>query len=315
MFLVAELIIVMGFSVVYYIMAITGSGSDASAFEIQSMYADLIRNNAVIITLLSAVLIIAFSVWMLKNDEKRLKYNILYKELPIPAYAAAAIMGAAFCVGLNFFFSIIDIYSMLGHEEGGSVLFGGNIVLAIITICIVTPLAEELVFRNLFYKRLREYASFLPAALLSSLMFAVYHLDVIQGIYAFITGMALAFIFEKTDFVVVPFLFHAAANTTSYILSYMITDAIEQRIMVIVIFSCFLISAAGILYFAKKVQVGYSLKEIPEQETPVHDEEFRSGREYINTANDVQDLDGERPHEDVEGTDEMSNDNDLNHTL
>lgn len=80
---------------------------------------------------------------------------------------------------------------------------------------IVAPISEELVFRQVIYKRLRGISPLWVAVIISALMFGLYHGNLVQGIYAFIMGCLLALVYEWTGSFVAPVLFHMIANHLS----------------------------------------------------------------------------------------------------
>lgn len=80
---------------------------------------------------------------------------------------------------------------------------------------IVAPISEELLFRQVIYKRLRQISPLWVAVIVSATIFGVYHGNLVQGIYAFIMGCFLALVYEWTGSFVAPVLFHMVANHLS----------------------------------------------------------------------------------------------------
>lgn len=86
-----------------------------------------------------------------------------------------------------------------GYTENAAPAFQGqNPVLLIVATVILGPIAEEITFRGMTYRRIRYYLGSVPAMLLSSALFGLYHGNVIQFVYAFIVGLLLAWIYEKS---------------------------------------------------------------------------------------------------------------------
>lgn len=79
---------------------------------------------------------------------------------------------------------------------------------------VLAPILEEGVFRLVLYGWLRRFTAFLPAALISSLAFGLYHGNWIQGTYAFLLGMVLAWGYESSEYRRYPMavFMHGAAN-------------------------------------------------------------------------------------------------------
>ena len=80
---------------------------------------------------------------------------------------------------------------------------------------IVAPISEELVFRQVIYKRLRGISPVWVAVIISALLFGFYHGNLVQGIYAFIMGCLLALVYEWTGSFAASVLFHMLANHLS----------------------------------------------------------------------------------------------------
>ena len=55
---------------------------------------------------------------------------------------------------------------------------------------IAAPFAEEVIFRWLVFLRMRDNMRVITAALFSGLTFGIYHMNLLQGVYATIMGFA-----------------------------------------------------------------------------------------------------------------------------
>lgn len=85
---------------------------------------------------------------------------------------------------------------------------------------VVSPFAEEVVFRGVIYNRAKTcFSSVTAPMILSSLLFGVYHGNIVQMLYGFLMGMLIAFVYEKCGRFVYAFLFHAAANAAVYVIT------------------------------------------------------------------------------------------------
>jgi membrane protease YdiL (CAAX protease family) len=92
------------------------------------------------------------------------------------------------------------------------IIFGG----------ITVPFAEELFFRGVLYRWLRKHWSMWPSIILSALIFGAIHLDIAVGLTAFILGMVLAWIYERSQNLWAPFLIHALNNSLRLLLLYIL---------------------------------------------------------------------------------------------
>ena len=95
---------------------------------------------------------------------------------------------------------------------------GLGLLCAVVMFALV-GFVEELIFRGLAYRRMRWYIKPVPAMILSAMYFAAVHGNWLQGIYAFIMGVLLAFAYERFHSILAPMLIHIGANTVSVIIS------------------------------------------------------------------------------------------------
>lgn len=89
----------------------------------------------------------------------------------------------------------------LGFEIGA----GSNILLLVFTLVVVPPIVEEIVMRGFLFGGLRNKVSFLPAALVTSTLFAAAHLPGgkdgllwVGAIDTFVLSVVLCYMREKT---------------------------------------------------------------------------------------------------------------------
>lgn len=102
-----------------------------------------------------------------------------------------------------------------GFSEVSAQMYESPLWLQICAMGVVVPAAEELVFRGLVFEKARKDWSFFRAAVMSALLFGIYHGNVLQGIYGFLMGVMFAWIMERKKTILAPVLMHMSANLTS----------------------------------------------------------------------------------------------------
>lgn len=90
-----------------------------------------------------------------------------------------------------------------------------ELVLAILAFALVTPIAEELVFRGSFYGALAQRTGFSAAAVLSSIAFALVHGVGPMTLVAFFAGLALCAVYAITDNLALCIFVHIVNNIFS----------------------------------------------------------------------------------------------------
>lgn len=102
-----------------------------------------------------------------------------------------------------------------GFQNANASFFGGGLLPELLGSCLVIPLAEELLYRGVVYRRLRESFDVRAALLISAFIFGVVHANLVQFFYAALLGLLLAFLYEKTGYFYAPLLGHITANAVA----------------------------------------------------------------------------------------------------
>ena len=109
-------------------------------------------------------------------------------------------------------------------ENTAKSIYGANIYLQIITVVILGPIVEELVFRGLMYIRLKRMFGIGISSLVTGLAFGIFHGNISQGIYAFLFSYAAIFLYEKYKNIYAPIIFHMTANAFSVLVTFLLKD-------------------------------------------------------------------------------------------
>lgn len=157
----------------------------------------------------------------------------------------AKLLAAMFSLGLSLQFLISmclnAVYPILPQDltnkynELMETLTGGNIWLSLLVTVILAPLAEEFIFRGITLKKAQKIMSFMAANVLQAVLFGIYHMNLIQGVYAFVLGMILGFTAEYFHSIWASVLLHACVNGSAEILSSLPEQLTETYIGIIVI--------------------------------------------------------------------------------
>ena len=125
----------------------------------------------------------------------------------------AVIMGVGASVIINFIVSLTGLSELVyKFNPSRALLTGNDPFLEILVVCILAPIAEEMLFRVCFFGRLRKYMRFLPAALTSAAFFGLIHLEPVNAISAFGVGIVAALLYERTGSIFTSMIFHAGFN-------------------------------------------------------------------------------------------------------
>lgn len=94
---------------------------------------------------------------------------------------------------------------------------------SMVGLCILVPIAEELLFRGAIFGWFRARYNLRAAVLVSSAVFGLAHYDSVAHVASsFVLGMAMAYMFERTRTLWVPIAMHSISNCVSVCLQYAI---------------------------------------------------------------------------------------------
>lgn len=174
------------------------------------------RTAATLITLLVGILALAVPiVWLLKTTRLEVEdLRLLAPQAWSPAFCITMFLGVANLGNLAGGL----LARLTGKTSTSSVLPAGgmDLLLSFVTLCILPALGEELLFRGALQGLMRPCGS-AAAVFGPALLFALLHLDVAQGLTAFLCGMFLGWLAERTGSVLPGMLLHLLNNSIAFL--------------------------------------------------------------------------------------------------
>lgn len=135
-----------------------------------------------------------------------------------PAFCLPVFLGIANAA--NLFGGLLG--HLLGTEGSATSLPAGGSALVVnfIGLCVVPAILEELLFRGALQGLMRPCGS-AAAIFAPALLFALLHMDLAQGITAFVCGVFLGWLAERTGSILPGMLLHFVNNTIAFIVAYL----------------------------------------------------------------------------------------------
>ena len=136
-------------------------------------------------------------------------------------YVALAVLAVFSAFGLNLLFHVTGLiaksssYGAVSQAQYGVAFWAGLLLYGILS-----PFAEEAVFRGLIYNRMKRCFGVSLGMAVSAFLFGCYHGNMVQGIYGTLLGLVIAWIYEKYGSFAAPVLFHSLANISVYVFTY-----------------------------------------------------------------------------------------------
>lgn len=152
-----------------------------------------------------------------RKKEKKYFVEVLQKQ-PLKKYWTLLVFGVFGCAAATCLMTMVQLaFYDVQYEQTARVLYSAPVAVQLLLLGIVVPLAEEMMFRGLLFRRYRERQRFWYSAVCSSVFFALMHTNTTQSVYAFLLGLMLAYVYDKFGSLKAPVFLHMVLNTCSVI--------------------------------------------------------------------------------------------------
>lgn len=178
--------------------------------------------NLILVALINFIYIVGFGLWYYfirtRRDVSSVPYRRILSAKSLLLTLGLALCGQFLCNIIMVLFSVafpatFEEYVKLAETLDINVLPAWAMLFI---VGIWSPLAEELIFRAMIFRTLRKGFSFGVSAVVSGVLFGVYHMNVVQGVYAALLGVLLAYTYERTNSLLGCYLLHLMFNLSSY---------------------------------------------------------------------------------------------------
>lgn len=215
-----NLLVSLGFMAVFWLQV---KSSMPPAQQPEALNQLVQSSNYVMTLVMTAAAIPLFSLWMYRDKRKSgVEEPAAGKtKIPFMRLLPAVLLGAAACILVNHLLEISGLTRQYAGDvdQVKQVLYQGNLIRELIGVGLLAPVAEELVFRGMAMRRMRENLGVLTSIGISSLIFGTMHGNFLQGLFAFVLGLLMGYVYERCKTLAAPILLHVGANLVSVIVS------------------------------------------------------------------------------------------------
>lgn len=234
---VAQGLVAIVMSIGYAVKAGVQAGITGQMPDVNKLTEELMAFMATLtpwIIIIAVVITLPFYYLIYRKRKQELQTFVSVRSLSAVSWPVLVV----FALSVNVIIEILlTLASMLPSFSGFfesyealSVMFtGGSFIVSLIAIGVVGPIFEEILFRGLVFGELRKIMRVRPAILIQALLFGIYHMNVIQGSYAILIGLLLGFVYYRSNSMIAPTIVHIVINSSSVILSYLVTPAQLDR--------------------------------------------------------------------------------------
>ena len=180
-------------------------------------YIGVFERNSLIILGIQDFLLCLVCLFLLRGDERKRMHEGRPDRLLVPNQATFGqyIVVILFATGLSAVINMLTSWLPIESETYNSLestISSASPFIQLTAICIIGPIAEELLFRGIIFRRLRDYIGTAGAAVLSGVIFGAVHGNLVQGIYAGLFGIVMALLYEHYGTIWIVIVVHIVNN-------------------------------------------------------------------------------------------------------
>ena len=151
------------------------------------------------------------------------------------------------------FVSILSPEALEVFNSSMEAVLSGDELMAFLVVVILAPIAEEILFRGIVFNMLSKHWSDVAAIIVSTVLFGLYHGNLMQAIYVLPIGLLLGYTAYKCKSVLPCIVIHMINNFMPCVVA-----LLPEALQVEWFFAIIVVVCAGLLYFIwkmpKKVQ-------------------------------------------------------------
>ena len=227
------------------------TGQSYTQDDLMALFSNMDFNTVVMIAF-SVCCTTIFAIWYYKTCGGELKPNLKKNFQPLQLAGVLLMVP-----GTQFFTSILisviatifpkwleDYEAMMEAAGMGEEV---TLLMMIYSVCLA-PFSEEFIFRGVTMRLARRAFPFWIANLIQALFFGIFHMNMLQGCYAFALGLILGYVCERGGSIYYAILFHFLFNLWGTTSQWM--NSVDETVLgiIIILGSLILLPAGALLY-------------------------------------------------------------------
>ena len=230
--------------------------SQAAMMQFGTKLLNMMQKYTTAINGATALVIIPVMLFMYYRDRNRENYYgvVPNKKAPLWKYVLVVLFAGGLSLALNNLILIGNLSALSStYEATATSMYSAPFAVQIVCLAILSPIAEELVFRGLMFRRMREDTSGKMAIIYTAVVFGIFHGNFVQMVYGFLMGLMFAWLCEKYGSVLASIVAHVTANLIAlFATKYQLFDRMMADIRVIGMVTVGAATIAAIVYLQIK---------------------------------------------------------------
>ena len=186
----------------------------------QAVFSSIIPNDNLLSTLIADIMFVLVAMLLIKLSKQSIKARLKINKITLKTIVTVILIALA----LNFVFQSTQFLfpeSMRGElaSEMDTDLSGVKSFIGFITVVIIAPLTEEILFRGLILGELAKCFNMHIAIILQAVLFGVMHGNIIWAVIAFLSAVLYGYFIRTSLNIFTPVAGHMSVNLLSFILT------------------------------------------------------------------------------------------------
>ncbi len=229
------------------------TGSAPSADDMMELFNNTDFTTAVMATF-SVCCTVIFGIWYYKSCGGDYRFSFKQDFHPLQL-VGIVIMVPATQFATSLFISFVSVifpkwledYNELMESAG---VENASIIMLLYSVCLA-PFSEELIFRGVTMRIARRAFPFWLANIIQAVLFGAFHMNMLQGCYAFALGLILGYVCERGGSIYYSILFHFLFNLWGMSSGWMENLSEDQQVILglFILFGTFVLLPLGALVF------------------------------------------------------------------
>lgn len=222
---------------IYYIVKAV-SDSNNNALIMEQKMGELISvasKLTIIFLLISSIVTVLVFILIFKIRKKDYKLELQFNKTKRNNVVIAMLLGFSGWLINSGILSILQEINLFKDQFQTmdnmlSPVMEGNLFIIILTVGIIAPFTEEFIFRGVIYNTLRKNISIKWSIIIQGILFGVFHMNLIQGVYATFLGILFGYLTYKSKSIWPAVIMHITNNIIAT-LSGVILDYVAMNII------------------------------------------------------------------------------------
>lgn len=161
---------------------------------------------------ISDILTLILVHFILLNYDKKLLSKTTFKKIQATDAISISLLGVGISVVVSILTVILQILIQSYTHVQDQLMTTHNSVFQLVIVILLIPIYEEILFRYVIFGYLKENYNIVCAVIGQALVFGFFHLNIVQGIYTFLLGIALALVYMYSESLIGSIILHIVFN-------------------------------------------------------------------------------------------------------